>query len=1136
MKPYFLFIILLAFGFAGHAQFNQDAPWMKSLNTEERRGTANPVTFDEMVDAFNTYWADKDPNVRGSGYKPFKRWENYWQNFVKEDGTLPTQAEYWEAWNRAKMQRTQAAGRSGDSNWIPQGPFEHTNTGSWSSGQGRINAVMVDPNNPNTYYAGAPAGGIWKSVDAGTTWQPLSDFLPQIGVSGIAVDYNNSDIIYIATGDDDAGDSYSVGVMKSTDGGQTWNNTGLNPQNSPTSMNDIYMHPGNSNILWVATNNGIYKTTNAGATWTNVQTGNMKDLKVHPTNPNILYAVTPNTFYKSVDGGNTFSNVGVGVGLPTGTNRLVIDVTPANPQVIYVLAADTDYSYKGLYKSTNAGLSFVTASTSDTVGDIFESSQAWFDMAMAVSDSNEHEVYVGVLNIWKSSNSGTNFTKLNYWNAPYSAAYTHADIHLLRFYNGQLFAGTDGGIYKSTNGGSNFTDLTAGIQNGQFYKIAVSRQTASKMVGGLQDNGGYALNNAVWQNYYGADGMDTAIDPSNENLYFGFIQNGGSLYISTTGGSNLNLGIASPSGENGNWVTPLVMNSESELYSGYSRLYKLCGSKWESVSTYLGGNIDKLEIDDLNPDIIFVAIDNFLLKSTDRGNTFVEVEDFPTHITSIEVNTNNSNIVYVTTSGFNGRVYKSVDGGMTFSNITGNLPTGTKNVVKHQSLHSAAPIFVGTSFGVYRYDEVTAAWETFNTNLPVVSVTDLEINTNEGVIIAATYGRGIWKSAIPVEANPQEVGIQNILGIDNALVCGDIQNFQVELINTGSANLTEATITHTILGDTQVTNWTGNLAPGATEIADISRTITGNATLKELEVSVSTTLDGYASNSKLVKRFNNTTQGQVNVVNTFETQNEALIVYDGLELSCGYWQRGIPTGTILNSASSGTQVYGTNLSGNHDNEIKSYLVSNCYNLTTVTNPVLRFNMAFDLEFNWDIVYVEYSVNSGETWQVLGTAADPNWYNSNTPAGQNNTCYNCPGAQWTGTSPFMQEYSYSLSPFTGESSFMVRFVFHSDQAVVQEGVILDDFVIEGTLNTQEFPLDDFQIYPNPSSGIFTIMANTGEDMQYNLFDVTGKEIQKGIPLKGTNLKHPVDLSAFQSGVYFIQVYTSGQSVTKKIIKQ
>src|SRR5690606_33441603 len=141
-------------------------------------------------------------------------------------------------------------------------------------------------------------------------------------------------------------------------------------------------------------------------TWTNVQTGNMKDLKVHPTNPNILYAVTPNTFYKSVDGGNTFSNVGVGVGLPTGTNRLVIDVTPANPQVIYVLAADTDYSYKGLYKSTNAGLSFVTASTSDTVGDIFESSQAWFDMAMAVSDSNEHEVYVGVLNIWKSSNSG----------------------------------------------------------------------------------------------------------------------------------------------------------------------------------------------------------------------------------------------------------------------------------------------------------------------------------------------------------------------------------------------------------------------------------------------------------------------------------------------------------------------------------------------------------------------------------------------------------------------------------------------------------------------------------------------------------------------------------------------------------
>ena len=224
-----IFSVILLLSFIAQAQYNPEAPWMKSLKTASKNqaSKSNKITFNTIVEAFNTYWKDKDPNTKGSGHKPFKRWEDYWKNFVEEDGTLPTSNELWNIWLETEQAKTNSA-KIDLSNWQPVGPFSHTNTGSWSSGQGRVNAIIVDPNNVNTYYAGAPAGGIWKSTNAGSTWTPLSDHLPQIGVSGIAIDPNNSDIIYIATGDDDGWDTYSVGVMKSIDGGSTWNTTGLN--------------------------------------------------------------------------------------------------------------------------------------------------------------------------------------------------------------------------------------------------------------------------------------------------------------------------------------------------------------------------------------------------------------------------------------------------------------------------------------------------------------------------------------------------------------------------------------------------------------------------------------------------------------------------------------------------------------------------------------------------------------------------------------------------------------------------------------------------------------------------------------------------------------------------------------------
>ncbi len=1135
MKKLLLLACAISFTMA-QAQFNQDAPWMKDLNYQARQSSNNPVTFQETVNAFNTYWETRDPNLKGSGYKPFKRWEAYWENHVKEDGTLPTAKELWDTYleiQNLKSEQSQRNASSLTSDWQPVGPFSHAETGSWSPGQGRVNVVVKDPNNSNTYFAGAPAGGIWKSTNGGSTWITTTDNLPQIGVSGIAIDPDNSNIVYIATGDDDAGDSESVGVLKSTDGGMTWNTTGLNASNSPSSMNDIYVDEDNSQIITVATNEGVYKSTNGGTNWS-VASGtsgrNMRDLKIKPNTSSVAYSVSASRFYKSTDGGNSFSQVTSG--LPTsGISRLVIDITPANPNVVYVLAADNNNAFKGIYKSTNSGNSFTQVASLAATGDIFGSTQSWYDLAFAVSDTNENLLFVGVLNVWRGTVSGnsSSFTRINNWSSPNQASYTHADIHYMRYFDGELLVGSDGGFYKSTNNGNAFTDLTEGMQISQFYRIAVSKQTSDKMVGGLQDNGGYALNNDRWQNYYGADGMDTAVDPQNSNIYYGFIQSGGGLYISNNSGAGLSTNVNGP--ESGNWITPLAMNSDRELYAGYSRLYRLNGNSFTAVSPAFSSKIDVLEIDDLEPDNIYVAINGSLQKSTNRGSSFTEVESFSRNITSIEVNNDNSNIIYVTTSN---NVYKSTNGGNSFTSINNGLPSGIgRNIIKHQKGNAKNAIFLGASIGVYRYDDDTQTWSLFSNGLPNSPVRDLDINISDQKITAATYGRGIWQSELVDGLAPNDVKLVSVGSFGNTISCDTEITPEIVVRNNGLNTINEVELTYTVDGTDTVFNWTGTIASEANQTINLPQISLGRG-LHTFSVVANITNDTDATNNSSQEQIILANDvGAVNTVNTFESSNDELLVYDE-GAPTQYWTRGIPTGTLLNDSSNpSNNVYGTNLSGDHGDNIKSYLVSQCYDLTTVSEPILKFNLAFELEQDFDIVYVEYSLNEGVSWSVLGAASDPKWYNSSKASGGAD-CQNCPGAQWTGVEATLEEYSYDLSALNSETKFQYRFVFHSDGGVVEEGAIVDNpIIVSRTLSVDEFKTNSFAVYPNPSKGLFNIKSSSNT-FDYSVNDVTGKQI---VSKKQVNLNsgiYKLDISNYASGIYFLNITTSNSKVTKKLI--
>jgi hypothetical protein len=1130
MKTKVLFFLFLITSIS-YGQFNSSAPWMLNVS-EEKKGN---LSIDEIKSSFDAYWLSNDKNVKGSGYKPFMRWEYHWRNKTNPQGMLLTPEEIWEAWrqkNQAKLQRSASSVLAPTSNWLPVGPSTHTNTGSWSSGQGRVNIVYVDPSNSNTLYIGAPAGGIWKSADNGVNWLPLSDYLPQIGVSGIVVDYANSNVIYIATGDKDASDTYSIGVLKSTDGGITWNTTGLTFTNTSSRAGDIIMDPTNNQTLFCATSEGLYRTINGGTTWNIVQAGNFAQgsLRFKPGNPNTIYAVSNNSFFVSINSGSTFSNITTG--LPLNSGRMILDVTAANQNVVYLLSANTDYSFQGLYKSTDSGNTWVkTLNTAN----IFESSQAWFDLALAVSNTNENEVYTGCLNVWKSTNSGTSFVKLNNWSDPNSPAYTHADIHYLGFHGNKLFCGSDGGIYVSTNNGIVFTDLTATAQISQFYKIAVSKQSSSNMVGGLQDNGGHAFSNNAWKNYYGADGMDTAISPINPNLYYGFIQNGGGLYISNNAGNSLTSSVNAPAGISGNWVTPLVSDSLGEIYAGYDGLYILTGSSWEqqNITSVGSGNLELIKIDPLNDNVIYVANENVLYKSIDKGITFSALYFNNNNITSIAINSNNTSIIYLTTQGNNGQALKSINGGDTFTNISTGLPNIGKNVIVHQGNNTNNPLFLGTSLGVYYLDDLTTSWEPFDTNLPNVSVTDLEINIEDSKLIAATYGRGIWQTDIPTLTPSDDVKLSEIQNPTFNINCDTNLSPIIKVKNNGLNSISTVNVTYSIDGGTLNNfTWNGTINPNQFETITLptQNLLKGNHT-----INVSTTIpnDAFQNNNSLTTFFNLNDSGTIGQVNGFSSSANKLLSYN--ENNQGsQWVRGSrATGSL---ATGSNVVYATNLTGNYPDNVKSYLVSQCYDLSNVSNPQISFKFQYDLELNWDLIYVEYSTNFGATWSVLGESG-PNWYNSDrTSQTTGSDCFNCVGAQWTGTNFAFNTYSYPLTSLIGNSNVIFRFVFHTDQNTTKLGANVDDFVISGILSNENFELNNVSIYPNPSKGIFTLSLGDIEPTSIVIYDITGKIISSNKNIITTNYETSLDISNASSGIYFVKIEADNQSIVKRIIKQ
>lgn len=779
-----------------HSQFNSQAPWMQELEARQSpaakvQKAARGYSLPEIQKAFYAYWKDKDSLRKGSGYKPFKRWEYYWSHFTDTEGYLPTPKALEASW---KQKQKQALIKGIQGQWESIGPYTSDvhpieSKANPYPGVGRLNAIAVDPQDPDLWYVGAPTGGLWKSSDAGTSWVHIDTGLLQVGVSAILIDPADSNTIYIATGDDDAGDSYTIGVYKSTDGGQSWTATGLNLETMPEgfhNISELKLDTG-QNRLWAATSFGLYLSTDAGNTWEKRLDEEIKALELNPADANTLYAASPNTFYKSSDGGAQFRAIRTGLPAAEQAERIAMAVSPADPNYVYLVVAGEEAKgspFRGVFRSTDRGETFrQTLSRAN----LFDTSlQAWFDLAIAVSPQNVQEVYVGCLNIWKSSDGGDYFKKLNDYIYK-NATYTHADIHTLAYIDDRLFVCSDGGIYSSNNQGASFTDHnTAQMNITQFYRMGMANNSLETIVAGSQDNSGFIRKDNIWGVFTHSDGMDYEVDPSDPNRFYGLNKFGATLFYFDQKKEQVSSDrFQSVSGK---WVTPLAVDRNGGVYIGHT---KVSGGKPSPkgglpinvISSQLinGEPLDDLECAPTEAEIIYASEGRELFRSENAAVSFVKIASFESKISDMQVDQHDPNRLYVVTSArsllgqynistlsgeandfededhLKSGVYEvQITDGDTIetqvTSITYDLPTEqTFFSIAHQGLHQDNPLFVGTNFGVYRFDRSNRRWEDYSQGLPSLAVSDLEINHKDGVLVASTYGRGIWKTSIPLD-------------------------------------------------------------------------------------------------------------------------------------------------------------------------------------------------------------------------------------------------------------------------------------------------------------------------------------------------------------------------------------------------
>lgn len=714
----------------------------------------------------------KLPSVRLSSHKARSRWFQTRTTWPVREAPVHKLVH-----ERARVEKALATPTQVTAEWEQVGP---TNTG------GRITCLACHPTHPERLWAGAAGGGVWQSKDAGQSWESCWNDQDILNIGSLAIDPKQPDIIYCGTGEANLSlDSYpGVGLYKSIDAGRTWQ------QIASVERTDISRHlgviaidPFNSQHLLiggvgyaeVSQGNdlgGMYSSVDGGITWTRetfISTQNYwcHSIVFHPKKKGTVFATfteqgARSGIWRTTDAGKTWEHLTSGLPDPARFGRTALAISLSNPKILFAFAKDEASGSKdlllGIYRSANGGNTWKPVHGSHFAGE----GQISYGNSIVIHPTDPDCVICGGVDLHRTRNGGDTWRQITRWDAERGDSdYAHADHHALLMpaaVPGRVYDANDGGVDVSENSGNAWVNRSNGLAVSMFYDMDVAQSDGLVFGGGAQDNGTIVTTIGAAGSFFellGGDGGWIVFDPADASHVFASYYN---MSIYRFRGSQ-SIKVSPPASEdekNSVWMCFITLDPSdaNTVFTGSYRVWRSRndGENWHVVSPSLDdSSISAIEVAPANPKRVYVATENGgFFRSTDGGDTWspnLSSSILPGHtITRLESHPKDAKLIYATVGNFgHGHVFRSKDGGTTWENVDkGQLPDVPHHVVLIRQ-DELSKVYVGNDAGVFVLDTATGVWMNLTKKLPNAMVVDMVYHEKDGTLHAATYGRSIWR-------------------------------------------------------------------------------------------------------------------------------------------------------------------------------------------------------------------------------------------------------------------------------------------------------------------------------------------------------------------------------------------------------